>query len=207
MLLMNLISSINAGNIILMKKFFTKYLLEISLIVCIAVFFSGCENNMNKIPAYRKKQNGVSEGKKIESYYSQGAKVKAKLTAPVMLRYEMDSSYTEFPKSLHVDFYNDTMKIESKVDALYGKYFSYQNKVFLRDSVVVKNILKGDTLHCDELWWDQNTGRFYTDKPVRINTKDKILFGKGLEAAQNFSWYILKQPTGVLLAPENGLPK
>lgn len=190
-----------------MKNFFTEYLLKMSLIVCVAVSLNGCENNMSKIPQYRKKQNGVSEGRDIESYYSQGGKVKAKLTAPIMLRYEMDSSYTEFPKSLHVDFYNDTLKIESKVDALYGKYYSSLNKVFLRDSVVVKNILKGDTLHCDELWWDQNTKKFYTDKPVRINTKDKILFGKGLEAAENFSWYILKNPTGVLLAPENGVPK
>jgi LPS export ABC transporter protein LptC len=185
----------------------TKYLLLISYFSCLSFCFISCENNMNKLPAYRKKQIGVSEGRQIESYYSQGAKVKAKLTAPVMLRYETDSSYTEFPKSLHVDFYNDTMRVESRVDALYGKYYQYEHRVFLRDSVVVKNIIKGDTLHSNELWWDQNTEKFYTDKPVRINTKDKILYGTGLEAAQNFSWYVLKQPTGILLAPENGLPK
>ena len=150
---------------------------------------------------------GVEQGTHIESYYSQNSKVKAKLTAPLMLRYESDSVYTEFPKTLHVDFYNDTMNVESRMDAMYGKYFQYQHKVFLRDSVVVKNILKGDTLHCDELWWDQNTHKYYTDKNVRINTKDKILFGKGMEAAEDFSWYVLRQPTGSLLTPANGLPK
>lgn len=168
---------------------------------------TGCENNINQIPHYRKKQATVAEAKQVESYYSEGGKVKAKLTAPVMLNHQVDSVYTEFPKSLHVDFYNDTLKIASKLDALYGKYFQYQNKVFLRDSVVARNILKGDTLHCDELWWDQRTHKFYTDKPVRINTKDKTLFGKGLEAAEDMSWYILHQPTGSVLTQGNGIPK
>ncbi len=190
-----------------MKKNYTKYFRLVMLLMPGCMLLGGCENNMSQIPTYRKKQASVAEGKQIESYFSQGGKIKAKLTAPVMLNHQGDSTYTEFPKSLHVDFYNDTMKIESKMDALYGKYFQYQNKVFLRDSVVVKNILKGDTLHSDELWWDQVAHKFYTDKAVRINTKDKILFGKGLEAAENMSWYILKQPTGAILAPDKGLPK
>ncbi len=166
-----------------------------------------CENNMSKIPAYRKKQTGVEEGKQIEGYSSQDSKMKAKLTAPYMLRYATDSPYTEFPRTLHVDFFNDSTHVESILDARYGKYIQYQSKVFLRDSVVVRNILKGDTLHCDELWWDQNTQKFFTDKAVRINTKDKVIYGRGLEAAQDFSWYVIRQVTGSVLAPENGLPK
>jgi len=93
------------------------------------------------------------------------------------------------------------------MDALYGKYFQNQNKVFLRDHVVVKNILKGDTLKCQELWWNQSTSRFYTDKPVEIYTKDKILFGTGMEADQSFRWYTIKKLTGSVLTADNTLPK
>jgi LPS export ABC transporter protein LptC len=173
---------------------------------CCFYFFS-CTNNIKDIPTIGKKQISIEEGRQIESYYSMDAKVKAKLTSPYMLRHIIDSTYVEFPKTLHVDFYNDTMKVESKLDALYGKYREFEHKVFLKDSVVVKNILKGDTLHCDELWWDQNTQKFYTDKKVRINTKDKIIFGSGLEAAQNFSWYVINQISGTILTSGNELPK
>ncbi len=177
-------------------------------VLFIAYFFSAsCVNNPKDIPAFREKQVSTEQGNQIESFYSQNAKVKAKLTAPSMLRHLTDSTYVEFPKTLHVDFFNDSMIVESKLDALYGKYREYENKVFLRDSVVVRNILKGDTLHCDELWWDQRTQKFYTDKKVRINTKDKVIFGTGLEAAQNFSWYVIRQITGTIMTPENGLPK
>jgi LPS export ABC transporter protein LptC len=93
------------------------------------------------------------------------------------------------------------------MDALYGKYLQNQNKVFLRDSVVVKNILKGDTVHCKTLWWDQHTEKFYTDDSVRIYTKDKILFGKGMEADQNFRWYTIKKLTGSVLTSENAINK
>ncbi|MBD0351089.1 MAG: LPS export ABC transporter periplasmic protein LptC, partial [Flavisolibacter sp.] len=88
-------------------------------------------------------------------------------------------------------------------DARYGKYIETTNKVQLRDSVRVINI-NGDTLTTSELWWSQNEKKFYTDKEVRIATKDKRIYGgKGLEAAQDISWYIIKQPTGSVVVPEN----
>lgn len=136
------------------------------------------------------------------------ARVKGKLTAPYMLRYQRpDSPYAEFPRTLHVDFYNDSLKIESQLDAHYGKYLQNQDKVFLRDSVVVKNLAKRDTLHCRTLWWDQHTERFTTDDPVRIYTPDKILYGTGMEADQNFRWYTIKKMTGMVLTQGNEIPK
>lgn len=136
------------------------------------------------------------------------AKVKGKLTAPYMLDYPRpDTPYAEFPRSLHVDFYNDSMQIESRLDAHYGKYYINQDKVFLRDSVVVMNIIKKDTVHCRTLWWDQHTERFTTDDPVRIYTPDKILYGNGMEADQNFRWYTIKHMTGMVLTAGSGIPK
>ena len=136
------------------------------------------------------------------------AKVKGKLTAPYMLRFQRaDSPYAEFPRTLHVDFYNDSMQIESQMDAHYGKYFQNQEKVFLRDSVVVMNLLKKDTVHCRTLWWDQHTERFTTDDPVRIYTPDKILYGTGMEADQNFRWYTIKKMTGMVLTAGSAIPK
>jgi LPS export ABC transporter protein LptC len=178
------------------------------LLLAAGLFLGGCENNVKDIPDNHKTALVPEEGVNIESILSEMAVVKGKLTAPYMLRYmRADTPYTEFPKSLHVDFYNDSMKIESKVDALYGKYLPNQDKVYLRDSVLVKNILKGDTLHCNELWWDQHTKRFYTDKPVRIYTRTQILFGNGMEADQNFRWYNITHMTGTVETGSSGVPK
>jgi len=170
-------------------------------------FMCSCENDINVIKKLNDKKTAIEEAKNIESYLSQAGKVKAKLTAPFMLRYLTDSTYVEFPHSLHVDFYNDTLAVESQLDALYGKYREWEKKVFLRDSVVVINKINGDTLRCPELWWDQQTEKIYTDKPVRIHTKDKIIFGQyGLVASQDFSEYVINQAAGQLKVPKDSFP-
>lgn len=172
------------------------------------VLFTSCENNMKTLPNYRQKQISVDEGKNITAYMSENAKMKAKLAAPYMRRNEMDSPYVEFPNSLHVDFYNDSLQIESIMNARYGKWREQEGKVYLRDSVVVMNILKGDTLYCMELWWDQKAEKFYTEKPVQIHKSGgTILFGTGLEAPQDFSGYTIYQITGPFAFPANGMPK
>lgn len=174
--------------------------------VSFSLFLFSCENDEKEVDALTKKIISVDEGIDIVSYYSQEGKVKAKLTAPLMRNYQTDSPYIEFPKSLHVDFYNDSMRIESQLNARYGKYRQNEKKVFLRDSVEVFNI-NGDTLRSRELWWDQVRKQFYTDKPARIYRADKtIIYGEnGLTAAQDFSEVTIHKSSGQLPAPKDEL--
>lgn len=170
-------------------------------------FISACENDPKMIEDWSKKKEMVEVGKNIEAYLSQENKVKAKLTAPLMLRHEADTLYTEFPNSLHVDFYDDSTKIQSWVDSKHGKYFESLNKVYLWDSVVVINI-NGDTLKSPDLWWDQNTKLFYTDKYAQYLRKDKQIYpGKGLEATQDFKRITFKEPTGIVHVSDTSFSK
>ncbi|HLL42159.1 MAG TPA: LPS export ABC transporter periplasmic protein LptC [Segetibacter sp.] len=154
-------------------------------------FVWSCENDMREVQNLSKKSIGVEEGKEIESYLSQEGKLKAKLIAPLMLRYQSDTPKVEFPKTLRVDFYNDSTKVESKLFAKYGRYLENENKVFLRDSVIVFN-MAGDTLICKELYWDQLKAKFYTDKNVIIHKPDQKVYGTGLEADQDFKNITIK---------------
>lgn len=140
----------------------------------------------------------------IESYISQDGKMKAKLTAPLMMRVMADTQYVEFPRSLHVDFYNDSTKIETFLDSKYGKYFENLNKVYLRDSVVVIT-LKGDTLRCHDLWWDQDKEIFYTDSIATYRSPgNDITGGKGMEATQDLKTVKFKVPLGTVQINESG---
>lgn len=116
--------------------------------------------------------------------------MRAKLIAPLMLSFQGDSARkAEFPKSLHVDFYNDSLVIESQLGAKYGRYLEGENKVFLKDSVVAFNI-KGDTLFAKELYWDQSLGQFHTDKEVTISQRtprQKLIGLKGIRCNQDLS--------------------
>jgi LPS export ABC transporter protein LptC len=151
-------------------------------------FMCSCENNIKDVENLGKSSPGVEEGKNIESFLSQGGKMKAKLTAPLMLRYLLDTPRVEFPKTMHVDFYDSLITVESQLDSKFGRYFENENRVFLRDSVRVFS-RKGDTLWTDELYWDQNKGEFYTDKKVKVRKENdaQYIHSIGMRSNLNFT--------------------
>ncbi len=176
------------------------------LIGCL--FLSSCENDESKIKKLTQKTVGVEEAIDIVLNYTIAGKTKSILQAPLMLNVQAATPYVEFPKSLKADFYSEQGKIESKLTAQYGNYKQNQSIVYLRDSVKVINIEKGDTLYCDELYWDRNrTGtEFYTDKPVRIRTKTQLINGKGMESSQDFkNWHIIESQ-GFINIPASKFP-
>lgn len=171
--------------------------------IILPALFSSCENDQKEIDRLNSKASGIETAYKVESLLSQNGKLRAKLISPYMLRYAVDSSYLEFPRTLHVNFYDSLGTVESQVDALYGKYFENRSLVYLRDSVRVFNV-KGDTLWTPDLWWDQNSKSFYTEKAIRLFTKDKRLWGgKGFRAAQDLSGWRIFDPTGIINVPES----
>ena len=172
-------------------KFHTSFFF--TAIVMLSCFLVSCENSLEDINKITAKGIGVETAKGVTIIYSIGSQTKSRITAPLMLRHQETVPYVEFTKTIHADFFDDTLGIESKLDAHYAKYFETESKVFLKDSVVVINT-KGDTLYCNELYWDRKrTGEeFYTDKPVRIRTRTEILNGDGLDAPQDFhNWHLI----------------
>jgi LPS export ABC transporter protein LptC len=150
---------------------------------------TSCENDIDAVKGLGARAGGIDVGKDVAIYISNDGKLGAKLTAPLMNRYLVDSSkMIEFPFSIHVDFYKDSNQIESQLSAKYAKYKEAENIVFLKEDVIIFNTL-GDTLWCKEMYWDQNTGKFYTEKDVVVKQHNPLakIYGKGLEANQNLT--------------------
>jgi LPS export ABC transporter protein LptC len=172
-------------------------------------FLYACENDIKDIKALTARKIGVEEARDVEAYMSRGGKMTGKLIAPLMYRYQDTVPRIEFTQTIHVDFYDDSLKVESTVDALFAKYLEGQSKVFLRDSVVAINRNNQDTLRCKELWWDQNLQKFYTEKSVRIYKRDgTILYGDGMESSQDFTDIKILHPTNsIFKVPASQFPE
>lgn len=169
-------------------NYYKRFKVAVTLI-CSCFFMNACENNVNDVKALSAKNGGVDVGKEVAIYMSSGGKMSAKIMAPIMNRYLEDSGkMVEFPKSIKVNFYKDSATIDSKLSADYAQYKETENTVFLKDNVVVFN-LQGDTLWCKEMYWDQATGKFHTDKDVIVKQHNPLAktFGKGFEANQDLT--------------------
>ena len=182
-------------------SFFRQFLFYFTATVVILSLFA-CENDLNAIREMQKSRLSVDEATGIVSYLSQGGKVRAKLTAPQLIRFYDSVPRVEFEKSLHVDFYDDSLKMESYLDAKKGYYYEQQGKVTLTDSVVVIRIA-GDTLRTKELYWDQLQHKLFTRSDVEIRQKTKTIFGKGFESDEQLRNFKIDSVRGVLMVGQS----
>lgn len=184
-----------------------KKIIQTAFFITGCFFMAGCENDDKVLQDWTKKVVMKEEAIQVESYLSQDGKLKAKLKAPLMIRVAGDTISVEFPNKLHCDFYDDSTQLETWLDSKYGIYYENLNKVYLRDSVVVITV-KGDTLKSPDLWWDQGTKMFYTDKYATYHGVGKNIYGgKGMEATQDLKRIMFKETTGNLKVSENGFPQ
>jgi LPS export ABC transporter protein LptC len=176
----------------------TNFFLKAAACIAGCFFFFACENDLNKIREMQQNKLSVDEVKQVTNYLSQGGRLKAKLSAPFMLRYYDSVPRVEFPNTIHVDFYNDSAKIESYLDAKRAYYYEQQSRVILNDSVVVIRI-NGDTLKTNELFWEQNQHKLFTNSDVEIRQKTKTIFGKGFESDEQLKNFRIDTPKGFVL--------
>lgn len=157
-----------------------------------------CVNDLEEVKKITAVDNAPEESAKdVEMIYSDSAKVKVILLSPELNRYYGEKKYVEFPIGIDVTFYDSIMKVQSKLTADYA--ISYENTKIMeaKKNVVAINI-KNEQLNTEHLVWDQNKKMLYSNVFVKITTPDKILFGDGLEADEQFTWYRIKKLRGTI---------
>lgn len=133
----------------------------------------------------------------LELIYSDSAKVKVKLKAPLSKTFELPKYYTEFPKGVDADFFDDSMHVNSKLTADYAIRYEDEGRMEAQKNVVVIN-KKGEKLNTEHLIWNEKTHKITTPDAVKITTGDEILYGDGLEANEDFSKYRILKPKGIM---------
>lgn len=152
-----------------------------------------CENDVTEIESLtNQKELPISKGKNIELIYSEKSNVKVKITAPLMEEFGEENKYFEMSKGIKVLFYDSLLTITSTLTANYAIHRVTKNIMEVKDDVVVIND-KGEVLNTEHLIWLEDSSKIYTEKFVKITTKDEIIMGEGMEANQDFTkWKIHK---------------
>ncbi len=177
---------------------------NIFILCCCISSFQSCVNDVAEVnEASKLAEPGVEKGKNIELYYSENGDVAVKVTAPFLTRYNSNDPYTEFDKGMHVDFFNDSLKVITTLTANYGIRYEKQMKTIMRNDVRVVNE-KGEHLSTEELIWDEKKHIIYSEKFVKITTPDQVLYGEGMEADEQLPKYIIKKPQGTIKTEMSG---
>ena len=132
-----------------------------------------------------------------EIIYSDSAKVKAKMKAPVLLHFQTENPYYEMPKGIDVTFYDEQLQPTSTVTSDYAIRREKEKLVELRKNVVATNT-KGETFKSEELIWDEKTKMYHSDKLVTITQGGSQLFGYSFWAKEDFSDYGIADASGTV---------
>ncbi|HET8829204.1 MAG TPA: LPS export ABC transporter periplasmic protein LptC [Pelobium sp.] len=153
-------------------------------------------NDLSEVKEIELKQKeDIEITKGAEIIYSDSANVKAKLTTPILYHHKTNTPYYEMPKGIKVIFFDKDLKQTSTVTSDYAIRKENQRIVELRKNVVATNA-EGKTFKSDELIWDENLKRFYSNKLVTINTDGNLITGPGFWSNEDFSYYEIKQGSG-----------
>lgn len=170
------------------------------LFFIISTIFICCKNDIetiNKITQANTLPSFVVTG--LETSYSDSGAIKIKIYAPELVRYDKaEIQYDEYPKGVHVEFYNSSMEVTGTLKCNYAKYLITDEIWEAKSDVEVNNSAAEEKINTEQLYWDMKKESIYSDKFVRITTADEILYGDGFESNQDFTKWKITYPKGTI---------
>src|SRR5687768_12055956 len=108
------------------------------LILLMVLGAASCRNDISEINSTMAFFEPRKEwGQNIEMIYSEEGMVRIRLQAPHVNRLNIKDPYVEFPEGLAILFYDENLKVNSKLTAKYGIRYENRGQTIFRDSVKV----------------------------------------------------------------------
>nr|WP_294859044.1 LPS export ABC transporter periplasmic protein LptC [uncultured Fluviicola sp.] len=162
-----------------------------------ALVLGSCVNDLDTIKQITFKSTDPEQ--KTEELYvlqTEGGFPQFKLYAPLAEAYSKPEQVTKFKEGIKVEFFDDGGNRESVLTGLYGEINETKGTMRVLDSVQLYNPARKQTMYTEALYWDQKDSLIFTDKMVMIKSPTELIYGKGIRAKQDFSFYEFLEPQG-----------
>ena len=168
--------------------------------LALAFVVYSCKSNLSEADKLDLSKTPLQTVDSMFFVQSENGLLKMRVEAPRMEVYEHDTlSYDLFPSGFHVFAYADDGTLETTIDANEARHDKRPRKkdddlwsVF--GDVVVRNILKQQTMETDTLYWDSKTHEIWTDCYIRLSSPDGFMQGVGMRSDEMARNAILMHP-------------
>ncbi|MDE6543664.1 MAG: LPS export ABC transporter periplasmic protein LptC [Muribaculaceae bacterium] len=124
------------------------------------------------------------------------------ITAPEWLMYdEAKEPHWDFPDGIDMERYDDNREVEATFRADSAKYFNVKRMWRFDGNVRMRNTA-GDRFATEQLFWDQQQGKVYSDSFIHIERTDRTLEGMGFESNEQMTEYTILDVKGIFPTPE-----
>lgn len=133
----------------------------------------------------------------VSTLISDSGVIQYKIVAPLWTVYDqVDTPYWNFPKGLYLQKYDPYFHVIATVAADSARYFKNQ-KLWRLDGNVELTKAPKDLFLSQQLFWDQQHGRIYSDSFIHIENATHVLEGIGFESNERLTAYRVRKPQGI----------
>lgn len=170
--------------------------------LCLIV--SSCENDLDNIAKLTTEDTSADElSDSLTIVYTDSAKVKFIVFGEKVEKFNKPKEMTIINDGLKVEFFDTDGSQKAILTSQYGEIKQDKGTFICKYDVVFKNIEKDQTLFTEELQWNQKTKKIFTPGNVTIQKEDDFLYGIGMEANEDFSWYKIIEPTAKVITEKD----
>ena len=166
--------------------------------LAVAFVIYSCKGKLGEAAEIKLDETPVQTVRDMFIVQSENGKLKMRASADLMEKYERDTlSYELFPEGFSVYGYTDEGLLETEIVADNARHLKYEDGRETWEAygnVVVKNLIKQETIETDTLYWDQKNEKIYTHCYVKIYSPDGFMQGYGMESDQRARDHILYRP-------------
>lgn len=166
--------------------------------LAVAFIVYSCKGKLGEAAALKIEETPVQTVRGMFVVQSENGTMQMRTYADLMEKYERDTlSYELFPEGFVVYGYTEDGLLETEITADNARHVKYEDgretwEAF--GNVVVKNLIKQETMETDTLYWDQKNEMIYTHCYVKMYSPKGFLQGYGMEADQRARENVIFNP-------------
>ncbi|WP_405608387.1 LPS export ABC transporter periplasmic protein LptC [Polaribacter sp. Asnod1-A03] len=185
-----------------MKKS-NKILQKSIAVLYVTVMLFSCSNDTKEVRDFLVSKNlPIGIAKNAYHVYKDSGRITSKLITPLLYDFSNrnEHPYNEFPKGIKI------INFEGKDSVtITGNYALSYNKTLVSEiegNVIVINHTDKSRLETEQLFWDQKTKYFFSEKAFTLTTLKDTIYGVGFESKEDLSKHLAKKTTGRLETSE-----
>jgi len=164
-----------------------------------------CANNTQQVRDFLASKNlPIGIAKNAYHVYKDSGRITSKLITPLLNDFSnrKEHPYNEFPKGIKIINFDKNRLDSVTITGNYALSYSKTSVSEIIGNVIVLNHTEGSKLVTEQLYWDQNTKYFFSEKSFILTNPTDTIYGVGFECKEDLSKHLAKKTTGKLQAKE-----
>lgn len=179
---------------------FCKILSTTASALALAFVVYSCKSNLSEAEKLDLAKTPLQTVDDMFFVQSENGLLKMRVESPRMEVYEHDTlSYDLFPNGIRVYAYAEDGSLETTIVARKARHDKYpgreeNEKWSVFGDVVIRNIIKQETMETDTLYWDNKAHEIWTDCYIRLSSPSGYMQGIGMRSDEKARNAILHHP-------------